>query len=137
MKRSRQTIVLMMASIVIIIISFFFTSQLNSAGQNYVFGIGLIFIFLSLIGILFAYKEKSSGGYRGLSVRTACGMNTLGIFFFLLGLFNPVGVNTWDIEGGPFPVNQSEPFIILWVISCILFIIAAMIYEDQNLKRII
>jgi len=80
----------MMASIVIIIISFFFTSQLNSAGQNYVFGIGLILIFLSIIGILFAYKEKSSGGYRGLSVRTSCGMNTLGIFFFLFGLFNPV-----------------------------------------------
>ncbi|MFX0123027.1 MAG: hypothetical protein ACFFAE_05265 [Candidatus Hodarchaeota archaeon] len=121
----------------IIITSFFFTSQLNSAAQNVIAAISLIFIFLSLIGSLFAFIEKSSTGYAGLSVRTACGMNTLGMLFFLFGLFNPVGVNSWDIEGGPFPVNQSEPFIILWVLGSILFIVAALIYEDKNLKRII
>ncbi|MFX1537437.1 MAG: hypothetical protein ACFFDI_24785, partial [Promethearchaeota archaeon] len=105
--------------------------------QNFIFVIILIVIFLSIIGSFFAFIERSILGYHGLSVRTACGMNILLMFSFLLGFFNPVGYNTFGIEGGPFPVNQSELFIILWIICCIPFTIAALIYEDKNLKRII
>ncbi len=125
-----------MASIVIIIISFFVPSQLNS-GIYFVYFVGLGSIFLLIIACLYAYKERSSTARRALSARSLCGFNVFLTFLFFLGFFNPVGLNTFNVEGGPFPITQNETFIILWIISSILLILAAMIYEDQILKRII
>ncbi len=111
-------------------------SQLTP-GINYVYFVGVSSILLSIIASLFAYKEKSAKGAKALSARYIGGFNAFFTLIFLLGLFNPVGVNAFNIEGGPYPITQNEIFIILWIISGILLIIAGMIYEDQNLKRII
>lgn len=136
MKRSRLTIIFIMASIVMIIISFFVPSQLTP-DINFVYVVGMGFILMLLIACLFAFKEKSSRAMRSLSARSLCGFSVFLTFLFFLGLFNPARINTFGLVGGPYSVTQNELFFLLWVISSILLIIAALVYEDPILKRMI
>lgn len=136
MKRSRLSMLFILASIAIIIISFFVPSQLNP-GINYVYLAALVNTFMSMIACFYASIERSSTTRKALSARSLCGFNVFLTSIFLLGIFNPVGVNAFNMEGGPIPINQNETFIILWIISYIPLIIAALIYEDQILKRFI
>ena len=106
MKRSRLSMVFILASIAIIIISFFVPSQLNP-GINYVYIAALVNTFMSMIACLYAFKEKSSTARRALSARSLCGFNVFLTSIFLLGIFNPAGVNAFEMQGGPIPINQN------------------------------
>ncbi|MFX0181466.1 MAG: hypothetical protein ACFE95_00185 [Candidatus Hodarchaeota archaeon] len=140
MRKSRQTVTLTMISIFPVIISFFFTSQLDSFSTTFVYVFGIIFISFALLAAFLAYKERTAPGWDPLigpfppsSTRTFCLIGASILITILIMLFTPVG-EIWGIEDVPASIENCIIVIGLWIASCLLIIIAALVYEDLMTK---
>lgn len=137
MKRSQLTMTLLLIIIGIIIVSFLFASQLGQYGSMVAFIAGAIFILIAFIGVLLASKEKSGEARRGhSSARTFCLVGTIILTVFILILFSPLGM-ILEREGIPVSIDQNIIFLLLWITSDILIVLAGIIYEDPLTKRLI
>ncbi|MFX1255771.1 MAG: hypothetical protein ACFFCZ_29470 [Promethearchaeota archaeon] len=146
MKRSHLTVILTMISIILVFVSFFFTSQLAPYAEAMIFVMGIFYFLFASIGIFFAYREKTAEGWDpctcGDSFYSSARMFLLFGVLILLGIlivfFTPIGL-IFEMEGIPPPItltySQNLIFIVLWVVSSILLILATALYEDQETKR--
>jgi len=137
MKRSQLTMSFILISIGLIIVSFLFASQLGRYGSALAYIAGAIFILIAFIGAWLAYKEKSGKARRGYSsARTFCLVGALILTVFILLLFSPLGMG-FGREGIPVSIDQNIIFLLLWITSGILIVLAGIIYEDPLTKRLI
>ena len=140
MRRSRQTVTLTIISLFPVITSFFFTFQLDSFSSAFVYVFGFIFILFTLLAAFLAYRERTEPGYdpwigtlTPSSARTFCLIGAGILIVILIVFFTPVGV-IWEMEDVPASIENSIIVIGLWIVSCLLVIVAALLYEDPKTK---
>ncbi len=127
----------------LIFVSFFFTSQLDPFDAVIAIVMGIFFFLFAFIGIFFAYREKIAEGRDPYtcgdsfysSARTFILLGVVILLGVLILFFSPLRL-ILEPEAIPPPINaQTIIFIVLWVVSSILLILATAVYEDQETKR--
>lgn len=140
MRRSRYSIILTIISIILVFISFFFTSLLDSFSAAFVYVFGIIFILFGLLAAFLAYRERTepgwdpwSGSLSPSSARSFCLFGAGILITILIVFLSPIGI-IWEMEDIPAPIDKSIYVIGLWIVSSLLIIVAALLYEDPKTK---